>query len=214
MRFALLIALLVLIFTPLIIDGWLSSKDSQHSQTVAKYECVKDYCTADFDGDGKPGTLEIDRVSTPPPVSYSGRRAWMVVRDSQFELLRLPFIYADGTLRTHVAIRDEVGGARLLVFDHSIEGAPVQQVFGWNGTQMVQVHPSTLDQEILGALGARDDAGTWKDWAFYRSFRIPLLILYFVILLVVILAWFIIRRARTSNVRDHINHSSPASWRQ
>jgi hypothetical protein len=41
----------------------------------------------------------------------------------------------------------------------------MRQVFAWDGIQMVQVEPSTMDQEILAALSARDDAGSWNDWA-------------------------------------------------
>jgi hypothetical protein len=58
-----------------------------------------------------------------------------------------------------VAIRNEIGRARLLIFDHRTEGKPIRQVFAWDGKQMVQVEPSTADQEILAALSARDDAG-------------------------------------------------------
>jgi len=39
---------------------------------------------------------------------------------------------------------------------------------------MVQVEPSTADQEILAALSARDDAASWNDWALYRSLKLPI----------------------------------------
>jgi hypothetical protein len=159
MRFAIVIVLLLFVVTPLVIYNRLASKDLRYSQTITKYECVQDNCAADFDADGRTGNLLIDRTSSPPSGSYSARQAWIVVNDSHRELLRLPFSYADSTLRTHVAIRNEIGRARLLIFDHRTEGKPIRQVFAWDGKQMVQVEPSTTDQEILAALSARDDAG-------------------------------------------------------
>ncbi len=162
MRAALLIVLVLFILIPVVIYSRLSSKDERYTQAINNYECVRDNCSADFDGDGRTGNLLIDRMSPPPSGSYSARQAWLVVNDSHRELLRLPFSYADSTLRTHVAIRNEIGGAHLLIFDHTIEGKPIRQVFAWNGKQMTQVQPSAADQEILAALGARDDAGSWN----------------------------------------------------
>ena len=114
--FAIVIVLLLFIAAPLVIYSRFANKDLRYSQTITKYECVQDNCAADFDGDGRTGYLLIDRTSPPPAGSYSARQAWVVVNDSHRELLRLPFSYADSTLRTHVAIRNEIGGARLLIF--------------------------------------------------------------------------------------------------
>ncbi len=196
MRVALFSALVLLIFTPLVIYSRLSSKDERYTQAITKYECVQDNCAADFDGDGRTGNLLVDRTSPPPSGSYSARQAWLVVNDSHRELLRLPFSYADSTLRTHVAIRNEIGGARLLIFDHTTEGKPVRQVFAWDGKQMVQVQPSAPDQEILAALGARDDAGSWNDWALYRSLTLPILVGYYVLLAGIVGLLIILRHRR------------------
>lgn len=194
-RVALVIVLLLFILIPLVIYSRLSSKDERYIQAITKYECLQDNCAADFDGDGRSGNLLVDRTSPPPSGSYLARQAWLVVSDSHRELLRLPFSYVDGTLRTHVAIRDEVGGARLLVFDHTIEGKPVREVFAWDGKQMIQVQPSAADQEILAALSARDDAGSWHDWALYRSLVLPILVTYY-ILLAGIVGFSILRHRR------------------
>jgi hypothetical protein len=191
-----LMALLFFIIAPVVIERRLSAKDERYSQTITHYECVKDNCVADFDADGKFGSLLIDRTSPPPPSSYPARQAWVVVKDSERELLRLPFNYADSTLRTHVAIRNEFGGARLLIFDHTIEGTPIRQVFSWDGKQMVQVQPSAIDQEILAALGARDDAGSWNDWALYRSLRLPVLAGYYVLIAGILGSLVILRQRR------------------
>jgi hypothetical protein len=196
MRVAQMAILLLFILAPLVIYSRLSSKDERYTQTITKYECVQDNCVADFDGDGRTGNLLIDRTSPPPSGSYSAHQAWLVVNDSHRELLRLPFSYADSTLRTHVAIRNEIGGARLLIFDHTTEGKPVRQVFAWDGKQMVQVDPSAADQEILAALSARDDAGSWNDWALYRSLILPILVGYYVLLAGIVGLFSILRHRR------------------
>lgn len=196
MRVALFSALVLFIVTPLVIYSRLSSKDERYTQAITKYECVQDNCVADFDGDGRTGNLLIDRMSPPPRGSYPARQAWLVVNDSQGELLRLPFSYADSTLRTHVAIRNEIGGARLLIFDHTSEGTPIRQVFSWDGKQMVPVQPSAADQEILAALGARDDAGSWNDWVLYRSLRLPILVGYYLLLAGIVGSLIILRHRR------------------
>jgi hypothetical protein len=193
---SLFIVLLLFILTPLVIYCRLSAKDERYTQAITKYECVQDNCAADFDGDGRTGNLLIDRTSPPPSGSYSARQAWLVVKDSDRELLRLPFSYADSTLRTHVAIRNEIGGARLLIFDHTTEGKPIRQVFAWDGKQMVHVESSTADQEILAALSARDDAGNWNDWALYRSLKIPILVSYYVLLAGIVGLFIILRHRR------------------
>jgi hypothetical protein len=195
-RFALVIVLLLFMLTPFLIYSRLASKDAGYSQTIAKYECAEDNCAADFDGDGRAGNLLIDRTSSPPSGRYLARQAWLVVNDSHRELLRLPFSYADSTLRTHVAIRNEMAGARLLIFDHTIEGKPIRQVFAWNGEQMVQVQSSAADQEILAALGARDDTGSWNDWALYRFLGVPILAGYYVSLAGILGSLIIVRHRR------------------
>ena len=76
MRVALfIIALVLFIVAPLVIYSRLSSKDERYTQVITKYECVQDNCVADFDGDGRTGSLLIDRMSPPPPGSYSARQA-------------------------------------------------------------------------------------------------------------------------------------------
>ena len=196
MRVAQMTVLLLFILTPLVIYSRLSSKNERYTQAIRKYECVRDNCAADFDGDGRAGNLQIDRTSPPPSGTYSARQAWLVVNDSHRELLRLPFSYADSTLRTHVAIRNEISGARLLIFDHTTEGKPIRQVFAWDGKQMVQVEPSAADQEILAALSARDDAGSWNDWALYRSLMLPILAGYYVLLAGIVGLFSILRHRR------------------
>src|SRR5690349_12442595 len=107
-----LIVAVLLILIPLVAYVVLAVKDEKYSQVTAKYECAADKCAADFDGDGRQGSVVIARTSSPPTGSYSAEKAWLVASDAGRELLRLPYSYADNTLRTHVAIRPDWRGDR------------------------------------------------------------------------------------------------------
>ena len=186
-----LVVAVLLILIPLAAYVRLAAKDEKYSQTIARYECAADKCPADFDGDGRLGNVVIAETSAPPTGSYPAGKAWLVVSDSDRELLRLPYSYADNSLRTHVAIRPDSRGDRLLLFDHTRKGKAVRQAYAWNGSRMVQIEPSLADQEILAALSARDDAGSWNRWALFRTFAKPLLLGFY---LLVVIAVFITLR--------------------
>jgi hypothetical protein len=149
----------------------------------AQYECNIPKCTADFNADGIAGVVTFDNHRPQAPESYPGWQRSLVVVDSGTELLRIPFTYADGSLRTHAAIRPNKAGARLIVFDPDPVGKPIRQVFAWNGTAMIEVTPTHEDINILSALAAHDDAGTARLWALYRTLRIPILLLYCTVIL-------------------------------
>ena len=182
-----LIVAVLLILIPLVTYVRLAAKDEKYSGVIAKYECAADTCAADFDGDGRPGNVVMTETSSPPTRSYSADKTWLVASDSGRELLRLPYSYADNTLRTHVAIGPDSRGDRLLLFDHTTKGKTIRQAYGWNGTQMVQVEPSVADQEILAALSARDDAGSWNQWALFRTLAKPLLLGFYLLIVIAVL---------------------------
>jgi hypothetical protein len=60
----------------------------------------------------------------------------------------------DDTLRTRIAIRDDVTPPRLLIFDGG-----AGQVYAGRPTQLVPDRPSEQDQAILNALAAQDERG-------------------------------------------------------
>src|SRR5205085_10586756 len=97
---------------PLIIYLCLKARDTHFDEVVNKCECQSEVCEADFDGDGIPGRIQ-KRASDDTIVSSR----LLIVTDNGRELLRTPYNYIDGTLRTHVAMREESGKARLLIFD-------------------------------------------------------------------------------------------------
>lgn len=196
----LLLAGVVLIVVPLAIDHTISARLARYDVLTLQYECNPPRCAADFDGDGISGILSIDSQAAPPAESYSAWQRWLVVVDSGNELLRIPFRYADGSLRTHAGIRPAEGGSRLIIFDHDADGTPVRQVFGWNGRNIVQVTPTHDDLQILSALAAHDDAGTAMQWALYRSVKIPALLLYCILLLSI--GAYILFRKRTAKAHS------------
>lgn len=156
----------------LVIDLWLSTKESRYIETIRQHECQRDVCEADFDGDGRPGRLVIDRT-IPPPIGY---HAWLIVIDNEQEILRLPYWWLDGSFRTHIAIQNEDNRARLLVFAQTVEGVPISKVFAWDDRVMTQILPSDKDQSILLAMAAFDDAGSARCWTLYKVLRWPILI--------------------------------------
>ena len=185
----------LLVGVPLSVDRWLSKKDAHYDEVVSKYECDADVCEADFNGDGTPGHLERSKAS------LTTQERWLVAVDNGQDLLRLPYEHIDGSLRTHAAIRNESGKARLLIFDGTKGGAPVQAVFEWDGQKMAQVTPSDVDHQILSAIAARDDAGTWTDWGLYRAFSLPLLLSYYSLLIGIVIGVLLRHRFRLATQR-------------
>src|SRR6266545_2201776 len=107
------IVVTLLALAPAAIVFWLSRVDSHHQAMLNKYECDRDVCEADFDGDGLLGTLTVDSVA--PLSEYD---SWWVVVDSGKELLRLPRRHIDNTLRTHAALYAQSGVTRIIIYDH------------------------------------------------------------------------------------------------
>ncbi len=187
-RIFLYVSALLLVIVPLAIYELISARDTHFDEVVNQYECHGEKCEADFDGDGIAGYVEQTMDDSAAP---SNRL--LVVFDNNQELLRLPYRYIDGTFRTHVAIRNDSGKARLLIFDVSFTTKrPVKTVYAWNGQKMVEVPPRDMDGEILAAMAARDDAGSWNNWAFFRAFALLILIGYY-LLIIGILIGFVVR---------------------
>ncbi len=189
-----LVMLLLLALLPFPIIYWLSAKDRHYDDVLRgmqdAQECTDQPCKLDFDGDAIAGLLEIDRAS--PPEYYD---SWLVATEHGHEILRLPYRRLDNTLRTHVGIRSEGKRTRLIVYDHmNLPGPPISAVFAWNGERLVQINPSNEDQEVLKAMGARDDAGGFTIWAAYRTLRVPALTVYYI--LWAVCAWLVVRREK------------------
>lgn len=174
---------LSLLFTvPMLLAFWLSSKDKHYDGVLNTYECPRDVCAADFDGDGISERLVVNREA---PSSVEGSLS--VTRNDGQELLRLPYRHIDNTLRTHIGVRSVSGKTHLIIYDQ-IRGAgtTLNTVFEWDGEKMAQVTPSKDDQEVLLAMAARDDAGAFNQWVFFRLFKTPVLLCYYSLLGVIL----------------------------
>ncbi|NOT60788.1 MAG: hypothetical protein HOP19_11265 [Acidobacteria bacterium] len=159
--------LLLLISGPVFLHVYLSLRFSYYEKLVVEYECLAKECSADFDGDGIKGRLLI-LIGVP---KENSDESYLSVIDGNKEILRLRYKYIDATFRTHVAIVNANQGAKLVVFDGTRRAnEPLRSVYQFNGNKMVEVSGTTLEGEILSAMFAHDDAGTWNVWAIYRTF--------------------------------------------
>lgn len=184
----LLLALAILAGGPLVLHLSLARRDRNYDQLLQKYECSAGACGADFNRDGRPERVERVRQSS------TSSDQTIVVTDGAQEYLRTPYEYIDGTLRTHIAIRQEGDFPTLILFDGTGGGEPIRKVFKWNGTKLGETTPSSEDMQILTAMAARDDAGTWVNWGLYRALFVPVLLGYYALLVLAVSVLFISRR--------------------
>jgi len=195
----------LLALLPLFVDQAITRRGAHYDDLIGRYErfCLDKPCEVDFDGDGRPGLLSVERQS-PPRAGYD---SWLVASDGGRELLRLPHWYSDGTFRTHVAIWNNAAETHLVLYDGAHappdSAPPTETVFVWDGRQLVERQPSAFDREILSALAARDDAGTFNHWVMYDFMRLPALAVYY-LLLVGAVWWLALRHRR--HPRGVINH--------
>jgi hypothetical protein len=179
------IGLSLLILVPALVVLCFGYRIHRYHALLEKYECNRDVCGADFNGDGVPGTLSIDRASPAPDFD-----SWLVVRDSGKELLREPRRSIDNSLKTHAAIISESRPVRLIIYDHIFDHKPPRSsVFTYDGKIMVQQPLSENDNEVLAAMGAVDETGTYERWVLFQLLAVPGLVCYYALF---ILAWRIL----------------------
>lgn len=174
---------LALMLTDLVL-AWLSFRDDQ---LIAAYECgylPEQPCQADFDGDGRLTQIDVRRRHDAPvelPPSFQGTEPQVVLN-----------VYSiDNTSRTHVGLRNEAGRARLIIYNgvKSPGQNAVNVVFAWNGNNLSEVAPAEIDKEILSAMAARDDAGTFNKWVVYYVLAWPVRVVYVLLLLAAVLSY-------------------------
>lgn len=160
---------LLAVGVPLLIAGAIwepyRRQDARDDQLYDKYDCeFPDGCVGDLTGDGLP-----DLMHDTDPLTYPDRS--LIITSNGREILRLPYNYTDGTLRTHTAVVSNGTKSRLLIYDGVNYQPPRKAAFGWNGERMVEVSPSDFEREIIDAMAAHDDSGGW----FNRVMRILLI---------------------------------------
>lgn len=170
----------VLIGLPIAIYKRARQQDLRNDELEAKYECERpSTCVGDFDGDGVVDQVNVVEILNSP-------RRFLTVVSKDRELLRLPYVHIDGTLRTHTAVTMSDGQTRLLIYDGASYPDPVRAAFGWNGEKMVETSPSYLEREIISAMAAHDDSGGWNERVIRNLFLKGALFAYYVVLAIVI----------------------------
>ncbi|HEX6625682.1 MAG TPA: hypothetical protein VF064_18340 [Pyrinomonadaceae bacterium] len=173
--------LLILVALPWPIDYWRTRvaerKDRRDEELFRRHECGYDSpCAADFDRDGVGARFDILQ-----PEAY--RPYKLIVSDGGREVLRLPYHNIDYTLRTHLAVHEQGGAARLLVYDGTERRPPVRAVYAWSGGRLVEATPDAFDIEILDALAAYDDTGTFNERVFRSLISAVRFVAYYLLLL-------------------------------
>lgn len=146
------LGLLLLLALPWLLGWSFFAQEATYARLRERYECLPHAsCAGDFDGDEKNGY-----VNTTPFISTMHPERWVIVSDSDREILRLPYTFTDDSMRTHVALRDDTVPARLLIFDHS------SRAYAISGSALAPVTPDAVDQEILAAMAAQDTYGNFE----------------------------------------------------
>jgi hypothetical protein len=116
------------------------------------------------------------RITITPDHSLGGGN--VVIRQSDRVLLLLPYDYVDNTLRTHIGVRQDAAGPRVVVYDGTRDPMhPIAAVYGFDGTSLTATAAEAEDLDLLAAMAAHDDAGTFNQWVVYYMARLPVLIL-------------------------------------
>ena len=70
-----------------------------------------------------------------------------------------------------MAIRSGPQGTHLLIYDEASRNGQGRTVYGWKGNQAVAINPDPPDEEILTAMAALDDTGTFHWWVLFHLVR-------------------------------------------
>jgi hypothetical protein len=73
----------------------------------------------------------------------------------------------------------------------------VNTVYAWDGKSLSEIAPARTDEEILSAMAARDDAGTFPEWVIYRVLAWPVRLVYASLFVAAALVYRKYRRAES-----------------
>ena len=179
-----ILGVVALAIWPIAVDHSLTAKYNYYTALVDIYEChpssdknlwnrQRKQCVGDFNGDGKidSAVLKLD-----PKNPFFGK---VSIVDSGSELFYLDYIYqTEPDFIVYLAVNNDSGKAHLIIHDEVTRPDPFIGVFAWDGTQLSQVQPSKLENDILTALDAEggSTAGSWNQYSFLRK---PALFLYY-----------------------------------
>lgn len=153
----------IFIGIPVVGDRWLAAKYARHDELVKMAECYPFPCAADFNGNGT-----LDRLDVVQKNPHDRFDWWLTVVDGAHELFSIPYDSTDNTYRTHAAIHKptQIELPHLLIYDGASRQR-VNAVFVFDGGRMREIEASSLEREILCAMSARDDTGSWNQWVIW-----------------------------------------------
>lgn len=183
----------IFVILPVLVDQWFAAKYRRYESLRQKYECYPPPCSFDITGDKIPEKLFIQQ---PDP---NKRFEWFLfLQDGDKELLRLPYDQTDNTFRTHMAISPGPDDTHLLIYDGSAgPGNLTRSAYRWDGKQILAITPNQHEEEIIAAMAASDDTGTFHLWMIYQLARIPFYALIILVMIVTGGIVFVKRRKNT-----------------
>jgi hypothetical protein len=155
---------------------------ARYDEIARKYECYPfANCNADFNQDGIRDWIET--VYEPKNGEHNYRLKFFLNNKGQTrEILNIRYENTDGSFRTHVALLEEQGISKVVIYDTNNQG----QYYYWDGQRLsLTERPSPVEMEIRTAMGLRDDTGRAQILQF-ELLGIPVLGLYYLLLAITI----------------------------
>ncbi|MCA1566209.1 MAG: hypothetical protein LC803_11340 [Acidobacteria bacterium] len=196
-RMAVLLSLAVIfIGVPVLADRRLGAKYARHDELVKMAECYPFPCAADFNSNGA-----LDRLGVVQKNLHDRFDWWLTIVDGERELFSTPYDSTDNTFRTHAAIYKpaQVEVPHLLIYDGASRQR-ISAVFAWDGERMREIEASSLEREILSAMAARDDTGSWNQWVMWSLASDYLLPIYCLVVggVLIVFGTYWLRKSRPS----------------
>jgi hypothetical protein len=172
--------LLFLLVAPFLTVKPIKNYYKRYEEIARKYECYPiEKCVSDFNDDGKPDLITV--VDEPNFQERFNYRLKIFVESSgeKKQILNVKYDPTDNTLRTHVAVLEEGGTKKLVIYD-TINS---QQFFFWDGeTLSPSENLTVLEREIWNAMALEDDTGGFHQKIAIDLTLIPLFGLYYLVL--------------------------------
>ena len=192
----LVIFLLFLLYAPFLTVRPIKNYYQNYETIAKKYECYPiETCQADFNGDGKPDVFS--RINEPnEKEGYFERLKIFVGNDNQTkEIFNSKYDHTDNTFRTHIAVFEENGQKKLVVYDT----INPEQFFCWDGNKLSPtLNRTQLELEIWKAMSLNDDTGGFNQKIAIDSTLIFIFGLYYFVLLASIGSYLYFTKKRTN----------------
>jgi len=150
----------------------------RHFKEVAKkHECYPiETCQTDFDGDGNSDRFLI--VNEPNENERYNLKL-KIFTGANNEILDIKYDSTDNSLRTHIAVFEENGQKKLVIYDTLNS----EQYYHWNGAKLVPAKDiSNQEREIRKAMSLQDDTGGFRTRGVLELLLIPIITIYYLLL--------------------------------